>query len=116
MADETCIIDPQHACWGLQKSNMLEEQLKEYRAASRETHQEIYNRIAELEKMSSAQTAQYQSIMDKLTEMSTRLNDALATIAALKEKPGKRWESIVDKIIWAVVGAVVVFLLGKVGL
>ena len=30
MADETCIIDPQHACWGLQKANMLEEQLKEY--------------------------------------------------------------------------------------
>lgn len=116
MAEETCILDPKHACWGLKKAEMLEEQLKEYRATSRETHQDIYDRISTLEKLSSAQTAQYQSIMDKLTEMSLRLNDALATIAALKEKPGKRWDAVVDKIIWAVVGAVVVFMLGKIGL
>ena len=114
--EKDCILDPRHSCWGLQKANMLEAQLREYRTASRETHQEIYERIAKLEKIGAAQTAQYQSIMDKLTEMSTRLNDALATIAALKEKPGKRWDAIVDKIIWAVVGAVVVFLLSKVGL
>ena len=64
----------------------------------------------------ASMTAQYQAIMEKLTEMSARLNEALATIAALKEKPGKRWEAIVDKVIWAVLAAVVAFVLGRIGL
>ena len=54
--------------------------------------------------------------MDKLTELSVRLNEALATIAALKEKPAKRWESIIDKAIWAVLAAVIAFVLGRMGL
>ena len=32
------------------------------------------------------------------------------------DKPGKRWESIVEKAIWAVAAAVIAFLLGRVGL
>ena len=37
-------------------------------------------------------------------------------VKSLTSKPGQRWDSMVDKIIWAVVGAVVAFLLAKVGL
>ncbi|NBI80450.1 hypothetical protein D3Z39_16665 [Anaerotruncus colihominis] len=96
MADEKCIADPQRDCLGLHKANFLEKQLSEYRE--------------------QAQEARYQAIMDKLTELSVRLNEALATIAALKEKPAKRWESIVDKAIWAVLAAVIAFVLGRMGL
>ena len=71
---------------------------------------------AALEQSGSAQEARYQAIMDKLTELSVRLNEALATIAALKEKPAKRWESIADKAIWAVLAAVIAFVLGRMGL
>ena len=31
-------------------------------------------------------------------------------------KPAKRWEGMVDKITWAVVAAVIAFLLGRIGL
>lgn len=37
-------------------------------------------------------------------------------VKSIKEKPGKRWEAMVDKIVWAVLAAVIAFLLGRVGL
>lgn len=37
-------------------------------------------------------------------------------VAKLEAKPGKRWEALVDKVIWAVVAAVVGFLLARIGL
>ena len=89
MADEKCIVDPQRDCLGLHKAIALEKQMSEYRTQARETHADMYRRIAALEQSGSAQEARYQAIMDKLTELSVRLNEALATIAALKEKPAK---------------------------
>lgn len=117
MAEQAkCTMAPERECMGLQKAEMLEKQMDEYRTRSRETHMEMYRRISALEQSGASMTAQYQAIMEKLTEMSARLNEALATIAALKEKPGKRWEAIVDKVIWAVLAAVVAFVLGRIGL
>jgi hypothetical protein len=37
-------------------------------------------------------------------------------VSALEAKPAKRWDSFVEKVIWAVVAAVVGFLLAKIGL
>lgn len=37
-------------------------------------------------------------------------------VAELKNKPAKRWDSIVEKAIWAVLGALIVFALGRIGL
>ena len=37
-------------------------------------------------------------------------------VKSLKDKPGKRWDSIVDKVIWAVLAAVIAFILGRIGL
>lgn len=42
-----------------------------------------------------------------------RLNDK---VDAIEEKPGKRWEAIMDKVIWAVLAAVIAFILGRIGL
>ncbi len=42
-----------------------------------------------------------------------KLNEKVDT---LEEKPGKRWEAIVDKVIWAVLAAVIAFILGRIGL
>ena len=39
-----------------------------------------------------------------------------AKVDVLEDKPAKRWEGIVDKAIWAVCAAVIVFLLGRLGL
>lgn len=37
-------------------------------------------------------------------------------VKSIKDKPGQRWDSIVDKVIWAVLGAGVAFVLAKLGL
>ena len=37
-------------------------------------------------------------------------------VKSIKDKPGQRWESIVDKAVWAILAAVIAFLLGKFGL
>ena len=50
MADEKCAYDPGRECLGLQKANMLEKQMNEWRAQSRETHKELFNRTRDLEK------------------------------------------------------------------
>ena len=39
-----------------------------------------------------------------------------ARVEELKEKPGKRWEGLVDKIIWAVAAAALGYILAQIGL
>lgn len=81
-----------------------------------ETHREIFRRLNAIEKDNAVQNAQYAAIMDKLdslTEKHDKLNEKLE---ALEAKPGKRWDGLVEKAIWAVCAAVIAFLLGRVGL
>ena len=55
-----------------------------------------------------------------LAEREKRVEDDVkeikSDVKSLTEKPGKRWEGIVEKVIWAVVAAVVGFLLAQIGL
>lgn len=37
-------------------------------------------------------------------------------VKTLTEKPAKRWDAIVDKVLWAIVGAAVAFALAQIGL
>ena len=39
-----------------------------------------------------------------------------ADVKSLTSKPGQRWDSLMDKIIWAVAGAVLAFVLARIGL
>lgn len=92
-----------------------EKRLTEVEARSRsntkridklETQTEAINRLA----TSMAVMAEKQ---DETTTIVTALD---GKVTALEEKPAKRWESLVEKLIWAVVAAVVGFLLAKIGL
>lgn len=37
-------------------------------------------------------------------------------VTALEEKPAKRWDSLVDKIVWAIAAALIGFVLAQAGL
>lgn len=108
------------------------------------THREIFGRLNSLEKENAVQNAHYASIEKMFEKMDKKNDELVATVGAieksvseqlqtvselnergkknqarldeLEKKPGKRWEGIVDKLIWLVVGAVAAFLLSKVGL
>lgn len=102
--EEKCILDPMRDCLGLLKAQHLEKEMTEWRHKTSEAHSEFYRRLNGLENDRTRIMAQYDHILATLTELK-------ADIALLKEKPGKRWEGIVDKAIWAVAAAVIAYLL-----
>ena len=106
---EKCIIDPARDCLGLAKAEMLENQVDEYRRQARETHAQLFDRIRELEKADAARDEQYKQIMEKLDQL-------LAWQNAQQNKPQTFMDDIKGKIIWAVLAAVIAFILGRIGL
>lgn len=76
-------------------------------------------RIDKLEEQTEAinRLATSMAVMAEKQDETTTIVTALdGKVTALEEKPAKRWESIVENVIWAVVAAVVGFLLAKIGL
>ena len=53
---------------------------------------------------------------EQLKTMNTSVLTLTSEVEELKDKPVKRWDSLVDKIIWAVAGAVLAYILASIGL
>ena len=53
---------------------------------------------------------------EQLKTMNQSVSTLTSEVEELKEKPGKRWDSLIGVIIGAVAGAVLAFILGKIGL
>lgn len=64
------------------------------------THREMFSRLNALERETDSQEVMLQNIDVKLDEVK-------ATVSALAEKPGRRWDGLVDKLIYLAAGAVV---------
>lgn len=52
----------------------------------------------------------------KQEHVESDVKEIKADVKTLTDKPGKRWDNLIDKIIWAVCAAVIAFMLGRVGL
>lgn len=72
----------------------------------------IHSLAASLQVMAAEQKHQTQTI-NTVREDVSRLD---VKVDALEMKPAKRWESLVEKLVWGVVGAVLAFLLARIGL
>lgn len=103
-----CILDPQKECLGIAKAEMIEEQLREHKEKSSKDHREMFDRIRQLEIANAKTDTQYGQIMETLGAMKS-------DIAELKAKPSRRWDSIVDKILISVIGAIVVYIMAQIG-
>ena len=53
---------------------------------------------------------------EQLKTMNKSVTTLTGEVEELKEKPGKRWDNLVNNIIWGVAGAVLAYLLAKFGL
>lgn len=55
-----------------------------------------------------------------MAEQMKQMNKSVTTLTEemeeMKEKPGKRWDAIIDKVIWGVVGAFLAYFLSQIGL
>lgn len=65
-----------------------------------------------LEKLISAVAV----IADKQTRLEADVGDIKRDIKTLAEKPGKRWESLIDKIVSILVAALMGYALARIGL
>lgn len=110
--DEKCIIDPQRDCIGKAEAAKLEGRIKaleDWKEDSKKFHNSFYDWQRE-------QIAREAALDEKLNNMDVNIKKVLDTQEACSLKPGKRWDAIVDKAIWAVLAAVIAFVLAKIGL
>lgn len=104
--------------WDLEHEHRLTEtedrsKSNTHRLDKLEKETEAINALAtSVQVMATKQDQVIQSV-DKLDGNVTKLD---GKVTALEIKPAKRWDSIVDKLIWAVVGAFVAFALGQIGI
>lgn len=56
------------------------------------------------------------TISQKQESMESDVKEIKGDIKAIRDKPAKRWEAVVDKVIMVVLGALVTFLLAKAGI
>ena len=93
----------------------VEQQCKSngHRIDKVEQEQEVIHELAaSIRVMASEQ----KHTSDTIKEVKEDVNRLDGKVDALELKPGKRWESIVDKIIWAVAGAIIAFVLARIGI
>lgn len=102
--NEKCTDNPRD-CPMAPRIEALEEANKQH---SR-THEGMYDRLRALETSDAVQDAHYKAIDTKLDELTVMVKE-------LSGKAGKRWDSLMEKALWAVCAAVIAFLLGRVGL
>ena len=75
-------------------------------------HEALHSMAASLEVMANEQKHQTKTISDVKADVG-RLE---GKVDVLEGKQGKRWDGLVDKLIWGVAGAVLAFLLARFGL
>ena len=112
MADEKCVRDPQHDCFGLEAAARLEGRIKaleDWQQDSKKFHNSFYDwqreqiaREAKLDEQLSNMNRNIQKLLDKQEE-----DDA---------KPGKLMDTLKNNAIWAILAAVIGFFLGNLGL
>lgn len=92
-----------------------EERLSKVEARSESnTHRlnEVEKRQDNLDKL----VATVEVLAVKESNVETVVNEIKTDVKSLKSKPGQRWDSLADKAIWAVVAAVIGFILARIGL
>ena len=53
---------------------------------------------------------------EQMKNMNKNVTALTSDVEEMKEKPAKRWDSLVENILWGVVGAVLAYFLSKIGL
>lgn len=109
---DKCVINPERDCIGSAKAALLEkriEDLEAWRGESKKFHNAFYDWQREQIARDARLDVQLQGIEDNLRKLVSWQEDQ-------QQKPGRRWDGIVDKAVWAVLAAVIAFLLGRLGL
>ena len=80
---------------------------------------EMDNKVDTLQRLTTAvevMAAEQKHQTETMAEIKTDVTALGQKVDVIEKKPGKRWEGIVEKAVWAVCAAVIAFLLAKIGL
>lgn len=97
--------------------NIEDVAIKLQETTDRSTRNE--GRIKKLESESAVlhQLATSVAVMaEQMKTMNTSVLTLTTEVEELRDKPAKRWDNLIDKIIWAVAGAVLAYIIARIGL
>ena len=110
--DEKCVRDPRHDCFGLEAAARLEGRIKaleDWHRDSKKFHNSFYDWQRE--------QIEWQARLDeRLKSMEKDIKKSVEWQESQQSAPKKRWDAIVDKSVWAVLAAVIAFILARIGL
>lgn len=99
-------------------SMTLEDQavkLKEVEERSKGNSRRIANLEQKVEDISDV-VGVLQAMKKDLEYLSKTVDETKTDVKAIMEKPAKRWDTLVEKVLWGVLSAVLAFVLAKGGL
>ena len=105
--DEKCIIDPERDCIGKEYELKLENRIKnleDWRDDSKVFHSKFYDWQRE-------QIARDAKLDEQLNNMGDDIKKLVTWQEGQQAKPSKRWDNLLDNLIWLIVGGAVVWIL-----
>lgn len=110
--EDKCILDPERDCIGKAAAALLEK-----RIADLEKDREKQTAFREMYYAEQRARIKRDAEMEaKISGMDEKLDKLISWQDGQQSKHGKRWDSIVEKSIWAVIAAVIAFVLARVGI
>ena len=106
----------------MEQALQVERELKELStrlAAAEEQHKTLCNRLDRQEKMVDTVHTLALSVSElanKLGTVQDKVDGLCEDVEEIKEKPGKRWDGLIEKVLFTVIGALVTFALAKIGI
>ena len=98
---------------------LLKSVHEEFALRMDEEHKRQNKRIADVEakvKDISDLTASVASLAKSVEQMAKTQEKQGKRLEILEQKPGNRWEALIDKAIWAVAAALIAYVLSNIGL
>lgn len=53
---------------------------------------------------------------ERLGTVESNVTEIKETVTELKDAPGKKWDNVTEKVVWALIAAVITFVLSRIGL
>ena len=97
-----CAQNPDRECVCDARVQSLQRELDR----AHDTHAEIFDRLGKLERDNVLQTEQIKTLVDTMNRLMGKLDALVERLDEIQDRPGKRWQSIKDKIIIGVASSV----------
>lgn len=94
-------------------------EIKAKQAAAEEQHKTLFNRLENVEDITKTVHELALSVRDLANAqscMQKQVSGLCKDVDDIKAKPGKRWEGVVEKVLYTVVGAAVTYVLMQAGI